>query len=137
VIFDTGPLLAAANRKDPDHDVSVALLQATTVINVPGPVIAEAGFMIGRIAGAKQEAAFLRSLSTERFAILTPNPFELLRAAELVETYADLGLGTTDAIVMAMAESRDDPRVATLDRRHFSVVRPNGFAAFDIHPRQF
>jgi len=135
VIFDTGPLLAAANSKDPHHEVSVALLKATAIVSAPGPVVAEAGFMIGKIAGAIQEAAFLRSLSTERFRILTPNPFELLRAAELVETYATLGLGTTDAIVMALAESRDDPRVATLDHRHFGVVRPSGFAAFDLYPK--
>ena len=134
MIFDTGPLLAAANRRDPDHEVCAALLQEVQLIRVPGPVLAEAGFMIGKAAGATAEAAFLRSLSTDRFEILTPNPFELIRAAGLVEAYASLGLGTTDAIVMAMAENRNDPRVATLDHRHFTVVRPNGFAAFDIYP---
>lgn len=135
MIFDTGPLLAAANRKDADHAACVALLANTQLVRVPGPVVAEAGFMIGKIAGAKSEAAFLRALSTERYQVLAPSSFDLLRAAELVEVYASLGLGTTDAIVMAMAESSDDPRVATLDHRHFTVVQPNGFAAFDLYPR--
>lgn len=135
MIFDTGPLLAAANRNDQDHDACVALLQETRLVRVPGPVVAEAGFMIGKIAGTRSEAAFLRSLSTERYEIVTPSPFDLLRAAELVETYASLGLGTTDAIVMSIAESDDDPRVATLDHRHFNVVQPNGFSAFDLFPR--
>ena len=46
------------------------------------------------------------------------------RAAELVQTYADLPLGTTDATVIALAERLDVDEVATLDRRHFTVVRP-------------
>ncbi len=51
----------------------------------------------------------------------------MVRAAELVLQYANLPLGTTDAIVMAMVESRKDPRAATLDARHFSIVKPTGF----------
>jgi len=136
VIFDTGPLLAAANRDDPDHSRCVELVLATTLILVPGPVVAEAGFMIGRIAGAQTEASFLRSLATSRFEVLAPTQRELRRAADLVEQYGDLPLGTTDAIVMASAESRSDPNIATLDMRHFTVVRPNGFEAFEIHPPQ-
>ncbi len=56
------------------------------------------------------------------------------RAAILVTQYADLPLGTTDAIVMAMVESRNDPRVATLDARHFSIVKPDGFDRFVLLP---
>lgn len=104
MIFATGPLLAAANRKDRRHADCVALLRSTSPIRVPGPVIAEAGFTIGRIAGARTEASFLRSLSTDRYEILNPAPFELRRAADLVARYESLDLGTTDAIVMAMAE---------------------------------
>jgi len=135
VIFDTGPLLAAANRDDPDHVRCVELVLATPLILVPGPVVAEAGFMIGRIAGSEAEASFLRSLATSRFEVLAPTDDELRRAADLVQQYGDLPLGTTDAIVMASVESRRDPKVATLDQRHFTVVRPDGFDAFEIHPR--
>lgn len=44
--------------------------------------------------------------------------------AELVDIYGDLPLGTTDASVVAIAERRKLTEVATLDRRHFTVVRP-------------
>jgi predicted nucleic acid-binding protein len=46
------------------------------------------------------------------------------RMAELVERYADLPLGTCDASVIALAERLDLDEVATLDLRHFRVVRP-------------
>jgi len=44
--------------------------------------------------------------------------------AELVETYADLHLGGVDASILAVAERLGITEIATLDRRHFTVVRP-------------
>jgi uncharacterized protein len=51
--------------------------------------------------------------------------------AELVARYRDLPLGTVDASVVAAAEITE---IATLDRRHFSVVRPSHAPIFDIIP---
>ncbi|WTY93308.1 hypothetical protein OG589_39230 [Sphaerisporangium sp. NBC_01403] len=42
----------------------------------------------------------------------------------LVEAYAGLPLGAVDASVIAVAERLGITEVATLDRRHFTVVRP-------------
>ncbi|HUZ84117.1 MAG TPA: hypothetical protein VMU66_05445 [Gaiellales bacterium] len=56
------------------------------------------------------------------------------RIAGLIETYADLGLGGTDASLIAVAERFGATRIATLDRRHFGVVRPNHTAAFELIP---
>jgi hypothetical protein len=44
--------------------------------------------------------------------------------AELVGTYLDLPLGIVDAAVIAIAERLGLTEVATVDHRHFSVVRP-------------
>ncbi|MGH3031727.1 MAG: hypothetical protein ACRDNE_13385 [Gaiellaceae bacterium] len=46
--------------------------------------------------------------------------------AELVERYADLPLGAVDASIIATAERLGEVNVATLDRRHFTVVRALG-----------
>ena len=54
--------------------------------------------------------------------------------AELVEQYADLPLGTTDAAVITVAERLDITEIATLDRRHFTVVRPRRAAALTLLP---
>ncbi|GAA0509405.1 hypothetical protein GCM10009545_09380 [Saccharopolyspora thermophila] len=56
------------------------------------------------------------------------------RVADLVERYADLPLGLADASVIAVAERFQVHQVATLDRRHFSVVRPNHVPAFTLLP---
>ena len=57
-----------------------------------------------------------------------------LRIAELVARYADLPLGTVDASVVAAAERLAATEVATLDRRHFSVVRPAHVEALTLLP---
>lgn len=51
---------------------------------------------------------------------------------ELVAQYADLPLGTIDASVVAIAERLEVTEIATLDRRHFSVVRPRHISAFTL-----
>jgi uncharacterized protein len=54
--------------------------------------------------------------------------------AELVRGYDDLALGTMDASVIAVAERLDVRKIATLDRRHFTAVRPSHVEAFTLLP---
>lgn len=57
-----------------------------------------------------------------------------LRIAELVARYRDLPLGTVDASVVTAAERLGITEIATLDRRHFTVVRPVHVGAFTLLP---
>ena len=43
-------------------------------------------------------------------------------------------LGTVDASVIALAERLKVSQIATLDHRHFSVVRPAHVEAFELLP---
>jgi predicted nucleic acid-binding protein len=56
------------------------------------------------------------------------------RAGELIETYADLGLGLVDASIVAVAEHHGITTLATLNRRDFTVVRPRHADAFELIP---
>ena len=53
---------------------------------------------------------------------------------KLVESCADLPLGTVDASVIALTERLALPAVATLDHRHFTVVRPRHISALTLLP---
>lgn len=101
---------------------------------VPGPVVAEVGYLIAREAGARVEAAFLQSLADGDFEPVDLTRADYARMAELVEQYANLPLGTTDASVVAVAERLDVAEVATLDRKDFSVIRPRHVLAFALLP---
>lgn len=54
------------------------------------------------------------------------------RCVALLET--EPGPVVTSAMVIALAERLGQTRVATLDRRHFAVVRPTNCDAFDLIP---
>jgi predicted nucleic acid-binding protein len=101
---------------------------------VPTLVITEVVYLIETRLGVEAEVRFLGDLASGNFMIEPVHPADWLRIAELVARYHDLPLGTVDASVVAAAERLRVGRVATTDRRHFSVVRPSHVQAFAILP---
>ena len=61
-------------------------------------------------------------------------PGDWMRITELVDRHVDLPLGLVDATVVAVAERLRVSRLATLDRRHFAVVRPLHVDGFELVP---
>jgi uncharacterized protein len=132
-IVDAGPLYAAADLDDQDHDRCVAVLRRRDLqLVIPTMVVAEATYFVGTRIGAAAEAAFLRGIGG--LEVEAPSPEDWPRMAELVERYADFPLGGTDASVIALAERLDAPVVITLDRRLFAAVQPRHRSAFDLLP---
>lgn len=138
IVCDTGPLVAAALADDDDHHACVELFTGLHLAGrrllVPGTVVAEVGYLLGREAGAHVESLFLRALADGDFEPVDLNAADYRRAGELVVRYGDLPLGTTDATVVALAERLGVHEVATLDRRHFTVVRPRHVPAMTLLP---
>ena len=134
--MDAGPLIAAFDSSDGRHRECAELLQgARDELLVPQPIIAEVCYMIGRASfGAAVEAMFLRSFADGSLTAAPLDPVDFERMAELVEQYASLPLGGSDASVVALAERLQVVKVATLDRRHFTVVRPQHCAALTLLP---
>lgn len=77
---------------------------------------------------------FLRSLAEGDFVPADLTVDDYGRMADLVGQYADMPLGTSDASVIALAERLDIDEVATLDMRHFTVVRPRHVKALTLLP---
>ncbi len=138
IVCDTGPIVAAALTDDDRHYECVELFTglhlARRSLLVPGTVAAEVGYLLARNAGARVESLFLQALADGDFRPVNLQSVDYRRAAELVQTYADLPLGTTDATVIALAERLDVNEIATLDRRHFTVVRPSHTSSFTLLP---
>jgi predicted nucleic acid-binding protein len=135
LLADTGPLVAVANTKDQHHAVCQELLETHPgPVAVPAPVIVEVCQLLASRRGTAAEAAFLTSLATGEADVIDLEPADYARAAALVTRYADLPLGAVDATVIAVAERLHITEIATLDRRHFTVVRPAHVDAFTLLP---
>jgi len=132
-IVDAGPLYAAADSDDRDHDACVATLSRTDLrLVVAALVVAEATYFVGTRLGPKAERTFLEGLTD--LDVEGPGEEDFLRMAELVEQYRDFPLGGTDASVVALAERLGAPAIVTLDRRHFAAIRPRHRDAFELLP---
>lgn len=140
VLFDTGPLVAAAFASERSHAVCAELLTGLRLagreILMPATVAAEVGYLIEQLGGPHHEARFLSGVGVGDVTPVGLTGADYLRMADLVEQYADLPLGTTDASVIALAERLGISEVATLDRRHFTVVRPRHVTALTLLPEQ-
>ncbi len=101
---------------------------------VPILVVTEVAYLVATRLGVEPEVRFLGDLAAGNFSSEPVRPFDWLRIAELVGRYRDLPLGTVDASVVVAAEHLGVVEVATLDRRHFTVVRPSHVPAFTLLP---
>lgn len=101
---------------------------------VPTLVITEVVYLLGTRLGAEAEVRFLGDLADGAFVVELVAVGDWLRIAELVARYRDLPLGSVDASVVTTAERLGINEVATIDRRHFNIVRPRHIEAFTLLP---
>ena len=134
MITDTGVVYAAMDRNDPSHASCVELLERTgDPLVVPSPVLVELDW-IGDARGVPVLDATLASVESGSIEVIDLSPADYTRIRELCQQYRDLGLGMVDASVVAVAERLGEETIATLDHRHFSVVRPRHVASFTLVP---
>ena len=121
---------------DDRHHLSCRQLLETHpgLLIVPELVVTEVAYLIATRLGTDPEVRFLGDLASGAFSVEPVHPADWLRIAELVSGYRTLPLGTVDASVIVAAERLGITNIATLDRRHFGVVRPKHTQAFSILP---
>ncbi|HEU4703570.1 MAG TPA: PIN domain-containing protein [Conexibacter sp.] len=135
LIVDAGPLYAYVDADDAHHSACLELLETHPgPLIVPTLVVTEVTYLLGTRLGWKAEARFLGDLANGAFVLEPLHPADALRMVELVAQYHDLPLGSVDASVVAAAERLGETEIATVDRRHFGVVRPRHSSAFEIRP---
>jgi uncharacterized protein len=101
---------------------------------VPILVVTEVAYLIETRLGPEAEVRFLGDIASGAFTSEPVAAADWLRIAELVWGYRDLPLGSVDASVVAAGERLGIEELATLDRRHFLVVRPAHTSSFELLP---
>ncbi|HZE16482.1 MAG TPA: PIN domain-containing protein [Mycobacterium sp.] len=136
IVVDTGPLVALLDADDAHHErCRTWLATAQGPLIVPVPVVTETCYFIERDSGPGTEADFLDSFGLGGpFEMADLGAHEWKRVSDLIRTYADLPLGVIDASVVAVAERVGASTLASLDHRHFSVVRPAHVPSFELVP---
>ena len=105
LIVDTGVLVAATDRDDPDHATCARLLQnETEPLITTAMVIAETAYLLDRELGPQAEATLYQSITDGELTVEALTLKDWQRVHHLVVQYADLRLGGTDASLVALAE---------------------------------
>jgi uncharacterized protein len=135
LILDTGPLLAAMDRSDRDHVACAQLLESTEEeLVLPAPILPELDYWFHKGMGPDALTGLLSEVAAGVFRVEELKPTDYERIADLLTQYIDLRVGFVDAAVLAIVERLGEPKLATLDRRHFSIMRPRHVDALDLLP---
>jgi predicted nucleic acid-binding protein len=84
--------------------------------------------------GVSAELAVLRELTGGAWDLPAIDVEELVKARAVIERYADQNIGVADASNVILAERYRTRTIATLDHRHFDVLRPVSGGRFRILP---
>lgn len=136
IILDSGGLYAFLDVDDTLHEAAHACVDAD-----PGPfilspfVLAEVDYLVQRRLGVQAECALLDDIDAGVYTLVPFGDEDMNRAATLVKTYADLGIGITDASVVVIAARYRSLELLCTDQRHFRSLRPLwGGDAFRLLP---
>lgn len=135
LILDTGPLYASLDRSDADYRACRALIEgAEEPLVIPAPVLVEVDYWIHRHLHAGVLAALLDDIVAGAYRVEDLAPGDYRRCRELCDHYGDAEIGFVDAAVLAVAERLGEPKLATLDHRHFGMMRPRHVDALELLP---
>lgn len=128
-------MLALADRDDSAHAlVAAAIATVEELLLVPLTILPELDYLISARLGADAAHTLIQSLVAGEVLVDHLMPADLTRATELMLTYRDARLGFVDSTLIALAERLHVTRLMTLDRRHFTMVRPCHCTHFELLP---
>ena len=123
LLLDTGIVYAYYDRSDAWHLRSRRLLQGKErALVLPAPVIAEVDHLLGHRLGPASRLAFYAGIVDGYYFVADLPIRAYRRVSEINQEFEDQDLGFVDAAVVALSETLGIRRVATTDRRHFSVL---------------
>jgi hypothetical protein len=124
IVIDTSVIVAYMNATDDHHAAVSEWLQAAEGDLVTTPLIAaEVDHLVAAHGGRAALIAWRADLAAGAYLVdWWPNAIG--GAVRVAEHYADNALGLADASLVVLAERLETTDIATLDERHFRVVKP-------------
>jgi predicted nucleic acid-binding protein len=135
LILDTGPLYASLDRDDASHAVCRRPIEdSVEPLVIPAPVLVEVDYWVHSRLHPGVFVALLEDIIAGAYQVEELESNDYRRIQEICDRYADSDVGFVDAAVLAVVERLNEPKLATLDHRHFRVLRPRHVDALRILP---
>lgn len=101
---------------------------------IPAPVLVEVDYWIHTRLHAGVLVALMDDITAGAYRVEALQPDDYRRIREIVDRYADADIGFVDAAVLSVVERLRESKLATLDLRHFHLLRPRHVDALDLLP---
>lgn len=135
IIADTSGLLALFNSNEPEHETARAVVESEPDPPIVSPyVVAEVDYLVATRLGTEAAITVLRELGSGAYHLATFDRDDLVRATDLIDSYLDQSIGVADASLVVLADRYRTHSLLTLDRRHFTVLRPLAGGSFNLLP---
>jgi predicted nucleic acid-binding protein len=137
LILDTGPLYASLDRSDQYHGACRSLIESSEeALLIPAPVLVEIDYWICQRLDPGALAALLADIEDGIYVVESLQRADYARVRQVCDRHSDADIGFVDASVLAIVERLDEPKLATLDHRHFGALRPRHCDALRLLPEQ-
>lgn len=134
-MLDTGGLYAALDANETLHGRAVAALVASTPPRVVSPfVLAELDYLIGNRVGHQAQMALVDEVTRGAYQLELFSSEDVGHATRIMERFADLRIGLTDASVVVLANRHRTLDLLCTDERHFRALRGPGGRSFRLLP---
>ncbi len=135
IIADSNMLYALYNARDAFHQDAISFVsQSNETLLVPNVALPEVCYLLTRDIGYFGLQKFLRYFTRLNAQLVPIEMDDLRRVREIAIAYADAEFDIVDCCIMAIAERLNITRIATFDRRDFSVFRPSHCEYFELLP---
>ena len=136
VIVDSSFIYSLFSRKEPMHYSAVRFaISNTDKMLIPTVIFPEVSYLFVRDFGYGGIQVFLRSLQAIDAKFVDVAREDLSRIRQITETYASAEFDIVDCCIMALAERLQIRRIATFDRRDFSIFRPRHCDFLELLPQ--
>jgi predicted nucleic acid-binding protein len=135
LVLDTSVLFAALDMDDASGAECRAVIEgASEPLVIPAAIVCELDHLLHSHGLAHVTAELLRDVRAGAYLVedLTIEDYE--RVGAILDRYQDLRVGFVDAAVLTIVERLNEPKLATLDRKHFSVMQPRHVDALQLLP---
>ena len=135
LVLDTGVMFALVDTRERQHERCRSLVESVREpLVIPAPTLCEVDHFMhtrGRVGGTQ---AILRDIRAGAYLVEDLEVDDLERIVQILDRYADLDVGFVDAAVLAIVERLNEPKLATLDRKHFGAMRPRHVGSLELLP---
>ncbi len=136
LVLDTGPLYASLDRSDAAYSACRRLIEESIEpLVIPAPVLVEVDYWIHARLYPGVLVALLDDIAAGAYLVENLVAQDYGRVRDLCDRYSDSDIGFVDAAVFAVVERLHEPKLATLDQRHFGLLRPRYVDALTLLPQ--